>query len=106
MTTLAHIIKMETSLIKIIFGRNIFICQPIFEIFVVLIKTFRMQKDVNITICYRCFQSKVKESDEKRVTTMFLCRTPTALYHYVNVSVLIKFSQKTTGFTFIIRSSP
>ena len=36
---------MEKVLVQIFFGHEIFICEPIFKIFVVLFKTFGMQKD-------------------------------------------------------------
>ena len=47
----------EKALVKIIFGRKILICQPIFEIFVALFTTFCMQKDSKITFCRRYFRT-------------------------------------------------
>ena len=39
-----HSANLFKVLIKIILGRRIFICEPIFKIFVALFKTFRLQK--------------------------------------------------------------
>ena len=36
---------MEKALVKIIFSHKMFICQPIFKIFVALFKAFGMQMD-------------------------------------------------------------
>ena len=48
MASLAYIFTMEKVLFKIIFGSKIFICQPIFKIFVALFTTIGMQKDNKI----------------------------------------------------------
>ena len=45
MTSLAYIFTMEKTLVKIIFGRKIFIRLPIFKILVSLFTTFGMRKD-------------------------------------------------------------
>ena len=42
-TSPAHIFTMEKALFKIIFWHKIFICEPIFKIFVSLFMTFGMQ---------------------------------------------------------------
>ena len=57
MTPLSYIITMEKALDKIVFGRKMFICQPIFKMFVSLFTTFGMQKDNKITFCWRCFRT-------------------------------------------------
>ena len=43
---------MEKALLKIIFGCKIFVCQPIFKIFVALFTTFGRQKDSKIIRLY------------------------------------------------------
>ena len=58
MTFLADIVIMEKALVKIIFGHQIFICQPIFNIFVALFRTFGMQKDGEITFCCRRLRTR------------------------------------------------
>ena len=49
MTSLAYIFTMEKSLVKIIFGRKFFICQPIFIFFLALLKTFGIHRNDKIT---------------------------------------------------------
>ena len=50
--------SLHKALVKINFGHKIFICQPIFKIFVALFTTFGMQKDNKITLCWRCFRTR------------------------------------------------
>ena len=55
-TALDHIFTMEKAPVKIIFSHNIFICQPILNLFVAPFTTFGMQKDDKITFCWLCFK--------------------------------------------------
>ena len=45
MTSLAYIFTMEKKLVKIVFGRKFFICEPIFKIFAAHFTTFRVERD-------------------------------------------------------------
>ena len=54
----AYNLTMEKALVKIIFGRKIFICQPIFKFFVALFTIFGMPKDDKITVCRKCFKTR------------------------------------------------
>ena len=62
MTSLAYIFTMEKALVKIIFGHKMFICQPIFKVFVAVFTTFGMQN-----LLLGVFQNKVicKKADSK-----------------------------------------
>ena len=48
MTSLGIIFTMEKARVKIIFGRQFFVCEPISIIFAALFKTFEMLKDDKI----------------------------------------------------------
>ena len=53
MTSLAYSFTKEKALVKIIFGRKILICQPIFKLFVAFFTTFGMQEVSKITFFWR-----------------------------------------------------
>ena len=55
-TSLADIFTMEEALFKIIFWHKIFICKPIFKIFVALFKTFEMQNGDVLIFFLRSFR--------------------------------------------------
>ena len=55
-TSLADIFTMEKALLKITFWHKIFICQPIFKIFVALFKTFGKQNDDMVIIFLNSFR--------------------------------------------------
>ena len=49
--SLANIFTMEKALFKIILWHKMYICQPIFNFFVALFKTFKMQNG-DMVICF------------------------------------------------------
>ena len=55
-TSLTDIFTMEEALFKIICWRKIFICEPIFEIFVALFKTYGMQSGGMVIFFLRSFR--------------------------------------------------
>ena len=55
-TSLTDIFTMEKALSKIIFWHKIFICEPIFEIFVALFKTYGMQNGDMVIVFLEVFQ--------------------------------------------------
>ena len=59
MTSLGNIFTMEKALLNIIFGREIFICEPISIIFAALFKTFGMKSGDKIRFVSWCFRTQL-----------------------------------------------